>query len=307
MRWREKILLLAAEPTYLGAVALDASHYQRAMDLSIAFEQETIADEVEKGFEGAVEDIPTGEHVTLSYKTHVFGSGAAGTPPPFADALLACRLAEVVEAGTRVRYVLAAGDGGSAAASFRLGNNLHSIAGMRGMVELVMEKGLPKFQWSFKGTWAPPTHDVSALPVVDEAPWLNFQPTGPGRTSGCTLHGYAVRAYSLTAGTGNEPIYDESLTDSQIVFDSRDAKGKIQIETPTLDQINYYTRASQRQHGPLVIQHGQTAGNIVKFASPRVQVSKPQYTKLDNGNVGSDIDLKFLPDAGNDEFELIFE
>lgn len=307
MRWKEKLLLLASEPTYLAAVTLNASHYVRAMDLTLVFENETVTDEAEKGFEGADEDILTGEHVTLSYKTHLFGSGTAGAAPPFAPGLLACRLSEVIDAGVSVKYVIAAGQGLSAAAKFRIGNNAHSVAGMRGKVDIVFEKGLPMLQWQFKGTWAPPTHDVSAFPTVDNAPWLGFVPTGPGRTSDVQLHGQAVRPYSLSGTSGNDPIYDESLVDAQIVFDSRDASGKIQIEAPTLNVINYFTRASNRQHGNLTIQHGQIAGNIVKWAAPKVQVKKPVYTKLDNGNVGYDIDLKLLPDAGNDEYEFTFE
>lgn len=307
MRWREKLILLSAEPTYLGAVTPVAANYQRAMDLSIAFEQEGVQDEVEQGFEGAVEEIPTGEHVTLSYKTHLFGSGTAGVAPPFADALLACRLAEVIDAGVSVSYVIAADQGGSAASLVRIGKNLHAIAGMRGKVDWIMEKGIPMLQWQFKGTWATPTHDASALPTVDNAPWLGFQPTGPGRTTNPTLHGQQVRAYSLSMSSGNDPIYDESLGDSQIVFNSRAANGKIQIEAPTLDEINFFTRASTRQHGALSIQHGQTAGNIAKLACPNVQVKKPVYAKLDNGNVGYDIDLMLLPDEGNDEYSFIFE
>lgn len=307
MRWREKLILLAAEPTYLGAITPVAANYQRAMDFSITFEQEGVQDEVEQGYEGNVEEIPTGEHVTLSYKTHLVASGTAGVAPPFADALLACRHAEVIDPGVSVSYVIAADQGGSAACLVRIGNNLHAIAGMRGKVDWVMDKGIPMLQWQFKGTWATPTHDAGALPTVDNAPWLGFQPTGPGRTSDCLLHGQAVRPYSLSMSTGNDPVYDESLVDSQILFNDRKATAKIQIEAPTLDVINFFTRASERQHGPLSIQHGQTAGQIIKLNCPNVQVKKPAYTKLDNGNVGYDIDMMPLPDAGNDEYELIFE
>lgn len=306
-RSREKLLLLAAEPTYLGAVTPAATHYQRAMDFSITFEQNDVTDEVEQGYEGAVEVIPTGEHVTLSYKTHLFGSGTAGTPPPYADALLACRLAEIVVADTSVTYALAADQGGSAAARFRMGKYLHVIQGMRGKVDVIFEKGIPMLQWQFKGTWGIPTHDASALPSVNNAPWLGFLPTGPGRTSAFTLHGEALRPYSLTLSSGNDPIYDESLVDAQIVFNSRSASGKVQIEAPDADVVNFFERASLRQHGPLDIQHGQAAGNIVRVPCPNVQVKKPQYANLDNGNIGLDIDLMLLPDNGNDEFSLVFE
>ena len=307
LRWDEKYILLASEPTYLGAVALDATHYQRTIDGTITFEEETLTDEVEKGYEGGDEDIPFGEHVTLSYKTHLFGSGTLGTPPPFAPALLACRLAEVVDPGVNVRYVIAQDQGLSAFAHLRIGTNLHRIAGMRGKVDFVFEKGIPMLQWQFKGTWEAPTHDASAFPTLDNAPWLKFQPTGPGRTGGTTLHGHKIRPYSLTGSSGNEPIYDESLEDAQIVFNDRDASGKIQFEAPSLDEINFFERASNRQHGPLHIQHGQTAGNIFKLNAPNVQLKKPQYTKLDSGNVGFDIDIKYLPLNGNDEYEFVFE
>lgn len=307
MRWREKIILLALEPTYLGNVTLDATHYQRAMDFSITPDQEDVNDEVEQGYEGATETIPVGEHVSLTYKTHLFGSGAEGVAPPYADALLACRLTETVVADTSVAYTLAADSGMSAAAHVRIGKNLHVIKGMRGKVDVVFEKGIPMLQWQFKGTFEAPTHDISALPSVNNAPWLGFQPTGPGRTSNCTLHGASVRPYSLSVSTGNEPIFDLSLVDQQIIFNERNATGKIQIEAPTLDVINFFTRASERQHGALTIQHGQTAGNIMEVECPNVQVKKPAYTKLDTGNVGYDIDLTLLPQDGNDEISLVFK
>lgn len=307
MRWREKLILLAPEPGYNQAVTPDASHYQRAMDFSISFEEEGVQDEVEQGYEGLVEEIPTGEHVSVSYKTHLFGSGTAGTPPPYSAALLSCRLAEIVEANTRVRYVIASDDGASCAALLRIGKNLHTITGMRGQVDWVMEKGIPMLQWQFKGTFNEPTHQNAAPPTVDNAPWLNFQPTGPGRSSDCELHGQAVRPYSVTMSTGNEPVYDESLVDSQIIFNERSPSGKVQIEAPTLDEINYFARASNREHGNFTIQHGQTAGNIAKLVCPNVQIKKPTYTSLDTGNVGYDIDFMPLPVNGNDEYELVFE
>lgn len=306
MRWNEKILLLGAESSYGAGLALDASHYQRVMDMTITPEGEELTDEVERGYEGAFETIPHGEHVSIAYKTHLFGSGTPGLAPPYSDALLACRLSEVVVPDTSVSYVLASDEGGSAAASLRIGNNLHSIVGMRGMVELVFEKGVPKLSWQFKGLWSAPTHTAAAMPSVNNAPWLNFVPTGPGRTSAASLHGIDVRPYSLSINPGNEPIYDESLIDAQIIYGSRSASGKIQIEAPSLDEINYFTRASNRQHGALSITHGANAGNIVSATCPRVQIKKPAYTKLDNGNVGYDIDLVPLPDTGNDEFSLIY-
>lgn len=307
MRFREKLILLKLEPTYNAPVSVVAADYIRAMDLSITPEEETVQDDVEQGFEGNSEEIPYGEHVSLSFKVHLFGSGTAGTPPPFAAALLSCRFSEIVVANTSVRYVIAGDEGASCAVSMRMGKNLHAITGMRGQVDLVFERGMPMLQFQFKGTFTAPTHTASTPPSVNNAPWLGFQPTGPGRSSDCELHGHSVRAYSLTLATGNEPIYDESLTDSQIVFNSRAPSGQIQIEAPLLNQINYFARASNRQHGNLTIQHGQTAGNIFRLLCPNVQVKKPSYTALDNGNIGYDIDLLPLPVNGNDEYEFIFE
>lgn len=306
MRFDDRVILLGEEAAYGAGVSLSAANYQRVFDLNITPEGEEITDEAERGYEGAHEDIPHGEHVSVSYKTHLFGSGTAGTPPPFAAALLACRLAEVVDPGVSVTYVLASDMGGSAAANIRIGNNLHEIVGMRGMVEIVFEKGVPKLSWQFKGLWQEPTHTAAAMPVVDNAPWLHFVPTGPGRTTNASLHGQSVKPYSLSLNPGNEPIYDESLTSAEILFAGRDGSGKIQIEAPTLDVINFFERSSKRTHGSLSISHG-PAGSRATLACPHVQVKKPVYTKLDNGNVGYDMDFKLLPLLGNDEFSLMFD
>ncbi|GEA12681.1 hypothetical protein [Alteromonas sp. KUL49] len=306
MRFNEKVILLAEEATYGTGASLSSANYQRVFDLNITPEGEEITDEAERGYEGAFESIPHGEHVSISYKTHLFGSGTAGTPPPFASALLACRLAEVIDPGVSVTYVLASDMGGSAAATVRIGNNLHEIAGMRGMVEIVFEKGVPKLSWQFKGLWQAPSHTAAAMPAVDNSPWLNFVPTGPGRTTNASLHGQSVKPFSLSLNPGNEPVYDESLTTAEILFSGRNGSGKGQIEAPTLDVINFFERASDRSHGPLSISHG-PVGSRATVACPNVQIKKPVYTKLDSGNVGYDIDFVLLPNAGNDEFSLMFD
>lgn len=308
IRDRNKLIFMAPEPTYADdSVTPGVGDYQRAMDMSITYEQEDVQDEVEQGFEGNVEEIPNGEHVSLSYKTHLVCSGTRGVRPPLADAFLACRFAEVVETDTRVRYVIAEGQGGSVATYFRIGSNLHVIRGMRGMVDLVMEKGIPMLQWQFKGLFETPQHTADALPRPNNAPWLNYRTTGPGRTLNFSFHGVAMRPYSLNLNTGNEPIYDQSLVDAQVLFNERKASSKMQIEALPLDVINLYQTNSTRTHGPLSIQHRTEPGHIFKMNCPLVQNKKPAYVKLNTGNTGYDVDLMPLPVNGNDEYEFIFE
>ncbi len=308
MRFRDRLLLVGVESTYGAgpATTLDASNYIRITEPSIAFENENITDESVRFGEGAYEDIPFGEHVTFTTRVHLFGSGTAGTAPPFGPLLRASRFTETVDAGVSVAYTLASDFGSSLAMEFRIGNNLHAINGARGGVSLILEKGIPMLEFTFKGLWAEPTHTADSLPSVNNAPWLGFVPTGPGRTSAVTLHGQAVRPYSLSLNPGNEAVYDQSLVDETIIYSDRDGSGKIQIEAPTLDVINFFARHSNRQHGILAVTHGAVAGNICTINCPRVQVLKPSYTNLDNNNVGYDIDLKLLPDAGNDEISLLF-
>lgn len=306
-RSRDKLLLLALEPSYGASVTPDASNYIRAISPQITFEGETVEDEVEQGFEGLVEQIPVGEHVTLTFGTHWFGSGTKGVAPVLRNLFLCSRFAEVVETDARVRYVLAADQGGSAAASFWVGKNRHTITGIRGRPELVVENRVWRLNWTCKGTYAAPTHDVAPKPSITQAPWLNYQPTGPGRTSNAILHGQAIKPYSWSVNTGNEPVYDESLVDSQILFNGREPTGSITCEALPLDTINYFERASNRQHGEMSIQQGQAAGNICKLVAPRVQIGKPTYSNLDNGNIGYDIATRLLVNNGNDEYEFIFE
>ncbi|PRO74937.1 hypothetical protein C6Y40_03850 [Alteromonas alba] len=308
MRWREKLILAGVESTYGAgpAAALDASNYIRLTEPSIAFESENITDESVRFGEGAYEDIPFGEHITLTFRVHLFGSGTEGVAPPYSALLRASRMTETVDAGVSVAYTLASDFGSSLAMEFRIGNNLHAINGARGAFTIIFEKGIPMLEFTFKGLWAVPTHTIDSLPAVNNAPWLGFVPTGPGRTSAVTLYGETVRPYSLNLNPGNEAVYDQSLVDETIIYSDRDGSGQIQIEAPTLDTINFFARHSNRQHGPLAITHGATAGNICTISCPRVQVQKPSYTNLDNNNVGYDIDLKLLPDAGNDEISLLF-
>jgi len=306
MKFSEKLILAKIEATY-GTDALPvAINAILAKDVEITpIEAEAIDRGLVKPYLGADEMIVSGQHVALTFKVELQGSGVAGTIPASGVLLRAAGFIETITASTRVEYDLAADNYESNTLYFYMGKNLHSMTGARCNVKALLEKGIPYFEFSYIGLWVDPSEVVA--PTPDWSAWQKPTPTGPGRTSGFTLNGFAAEPYSLTLDVGQQVKYIESLTTEKVDINERKASGSVSIESPDISVHNYFADALNSVTGAVAIQHGQTAGLICKIDCPKVQVSNPKYGD-NEGTASLDMDLTLIPTAaGNDEIKFTFE
>jgi len=79
------------------------------------------------------------------------------------------------------------------------------------------------------------------------------------------------------------------------------------MEAVTMASKNYFTAAlTDSTLGNLTFQHGTTAGNIVDFASTRIDIGDVSYSDQD-GIAMLNIPYTAIPStAGNDEFSLVY-
>lgn len=306
MRSDEKLLLLKNETTYRAdAIPTGLANAVLAKDVEITpLEVTALERGLVKPFLGADEEILTGEHVLITYKVELQGSGTVGTAPALGPVLRSAGFVETITPATSVEYDLADSDYESASIYFYMGTTLHKLIGALANVKPLVEKGIPYLEFNFIGLWEEPTK--VAKPTVDWSTWQKPTPTGEGRTSGFLLNGFAAEPIKLTLDVGQDVKFIETLTTAKVDITNRKASGNVSILAPELDEHNYFDDAKNSVTGPLAIQLGQTAGLICTLSCPKVQVKAPKYGDFE-GAATLDMDLILIPtDAGNDEIKFTF-
>ena len=307
MRFNEKLLLVKVESTYATDSNPDAtSNAILCKDVEISpLEAEVLERGLVKPYLGADESIISGEHVKISFKVELQGSGTAGSAPALGPLLRAAGFSETITESTRVEYDLASNDTESATMYFFMGKTLHGMTGVRGSVKAMIEKGIPYLEFNFIGLWAAPT-SVS-IPTPNWSNWKKPTPTGAGRTSNYSLNGFSGIPYGLSLDVGQDVKFIETLITQSVDITNRRATGTISLQAPELSLHDYFTDAKNSSTGALAIQLGQTAGLICKVSCPKVQVANPKYGDHE-GTVSLEMDLILIPtSAGNDEIKFTFE
>ncbi len=85
----------------------------------------------------------------------------------------------------------------------------------------------------------------------------------------------------------------------------RKPSGSISLEAGLIATKDWWTAVKDSTTGAFAIKHGQTAGNIVGFTCPKVQLSAPKYSDS-NGVAMLDLSMALLPYgvSGNDEIRI---
>jgi hypothetical protein len=107
---------------------------------------------------------------------------------------------------------------------------------------------------------------------------------------------------------GNTLVYRELVgCTKEVLLTDRAATGTVVLEAVTMATKNYFTAAlSDGSLGNLLFQHGQTAGNIVDFASTKIDIGDVSYSDQDGIHM-LNIPYTAVPStSGNDEFSIVY-
>lgn len=302
---RKKLLLLKTETTYGTDAAPGATNAMLASALTITpLEAETINRDLVKPHMGASQVLHAGEHISLSFAVENQSSGTAGTAPAFGPALRAAGMLETVEADN-VAYTPRSDSFESCTVYFYMDSVLHKAVGVRGTFGFGYEpKGLSKLTFNMLGLYAGPV--TGAMPTPDWAAWKNPLPVGPANTASFQLHGYSGIPHKMAVEAGFTAEYFQTLTTEEIRMSDRSSSGSLTIDAPTLGAIDFIERVRTNQLGNLTLSHGKTAGSIVEFSAPSVQLLTPKYGEASGGTT-LEMGFNLVPTAaGNDEFSLIY-
>ena len=305
---RKRVILLELEssygtdPTPTGADAILVS------DLSITPQaSDAIPRVLIRPYLGSSRQLLANTRVECSFSVELAGSTAAGTAPRVGKALRACGFSETVAANTSVTYAPVSGSFESATIYYNVDGVLHKTTGCRGSWALEASVGeIPKLNFAFQGIYVAPTD--AALPTVTygaQATPLIFK---NGNTTGFQLLSYAGALQSVNFDAGVTTQYMELVGGTkEVLITDRNSTGSVTLEAVTVATKDYFAAAlTDTSLGNLTFTHGTAAGNIVQFASTKIDIGDVSYTEL-NGVVMAEIPVTACPStSGNDEFTLVY-
>jgi len=305
---RKRLILLESESTYGTDPTPTGVDAVLVRDLNITpLQSDVVSRDLVRPYLGASEQLLANTRVECTFSVELAGSGTAGTAPRYGKALLACGMSETIVAATSVTYAPVSASFGSCTIYYNIDGVLHKVTGARGTFTINGAVGeIPTIDFTFTGIYNTPTD--TALPSVtygDQATPVVFK---AGNTTGFELLSYAGCLQSVSFDVGNSLVYRELVgCTKEVLLTDRASTGSVTLEAVTMATKNYFTAAlSDGTLGNLLFQHGQTAGNIIDFASTRVDIGDVSYSDQDGIHM-LNIPYTCVPStAGNDEFSLVY-
>ena len=183
----------------------------------------------------------------------------------------------------------------------------HILTACRGTFSLQLEpQEFPRLLFQFRGRYTTPQNQL--FPTTDTD---NFAlPSLPSSTSllsftlGEQREQLSLGVERFQFNLNNSFPFSPRLNEESIDIVAREPDAAIVIRDPGTARQNLFSIAEVGQKIPLQFTLGTEAGKRMRFLFPKVQLQPPQYREND-GLQYLNLPLVCLPDAGDDEFELI--
>ena len=304
---RKRLILAKTESTYGTDSSPTGTDAVLVRDLSITpLQSDTVDRELIRPYFGASEQLLANTRVEVTFQVELAGSGAAGTPPTYGRVLRACAFSETVSAGVSVTYAPVSATFGSVTIFYNIDGVLHKVTGCRGTFTLNGAVGeIPTIDFTMTGIYNAPTDTAApAVTYSNQAAPAIFK---NGNTTGFALFSYSGCLQSIELDIGNEVIYRELVgCNKEVLINNRAVTGSVVLEAPTIASKDFFTTALGTALGNLTFQHGQTAGNIVSFASTSIDIGDVNYEDQDGIHMLS-IPVTAVPTgSGNNEISIVY-
>ncbi|MCU7877136.1 MAG: hypothetical protein KZQ84_10100 [Candidatus Thiodiazotropha sp. (ex Lucinoma borealis)] len=306
MKWREKLILAKLEPVYgVDSLPTAATNAIQAANVDLMpLEADLVNRNLMRGALGNELQIHVGVHVKMSFDVEMAGSGAAGTAPHYGPLLRGCSHSEVLNVDN-VPYAPIDDLEESLTMYLHFSGQLHAMLGARGTVDIRLNpKGIPYYHFEFTGLWmgpssvADPAVDFSGIPIPLAVTNTN--------TPTFTMHGEPQKVAAFEFKQNNGKFYDNLIGEESVPINDRKPSGSITIEAPNISDKDWFTTTYGSAVGAMQWIQGLTAGRIIEFNAPRVQVLQPKYTER-NGRVMIQMNLSFVAaddGSGNPEYTI---
>jgi len=305
---RKRLIVIETESTYGTDPTPDGADAVLVTNLDITPQSsDAVSRDVIRPYLGASQQLLANTRVECTFSVELAGSGTAGTAPQYGKALKACGLAETISANTSVTYDPVSSSFSSVTIHYMIDGVRHKVTGCRGNVAITANVGeIPTLDFSFTGIYNAPDDSALLTPTyANQDDPLIFK---NGNTSSFQLLSYAGCLQSFSFDVGNTLVYRELIgCDKEVLLTDRASTGSTTIEAVSIATKDYFAAAlTDTTLGNLDFTHGTTAGNIVDFASTRVDIGDVSYGDQD-GIAMLNIPYTCVPStSGNDEFSLAY-
>ncbi len=266
---------------------------------------------------GATDDLYTGMTITFGTDTTKYEivKFVASTKVATLNKglVVAAALAGTFTISPNVIYVPNSNFGTTASTSVSIYFNVdgiqHVLLGARGTVSFdLTPKQIPKMKWKFTGLLAAVAVSDSpqATPATNFTGWQIPVTVSTANTTDISILGYnSAVIEKLSFDIANTVAYRQTLGSETVLITDRKPAGSISLEAGTLATKDWWTPVKASTTGAFSIKHGQTAGNIVGFTAPQMQLTDPKYSDS-NGVQMLDMGIIFQPygTGGNDELRI---
>ncbi|RKP43805.1 hypothetical protein D7S86_28420 [Pararobbsia silviterrae] len=252
---------------------------------------------------GTSQQLSAGVHTELSFDVEIAGSGVPGTPPAWGLLLVGCYFAETVTDGSDVKYApVSLKPDTPLTIYYYLDGLLHQLTDAYGTVSFDLESGaIPKMTFKFMGAYNAVT-DTPLPAGTDFSKFLTPKLALSANTS-WSMFGYTGPLKSLSLDIANSLNWFQLIGEEGAEVDDRQPTGKIVMELSKVSDQDWWTAAKDATLGPLTVQQGMMAGNIVLFEAPQAQISNLSYSDQ-NSKALLNGDLGLSPQNGNDELVI---
>ena len=304
---RKRLILIETEATYGTDPVPDGADAVLVRDLNITpLQSDVVSRDLIRPYLGASEQLLANTRVECTFSVELAGSGTVATAPAYGKALKACGLSETVAAGVSVTYAPVSASFSSVTIYYNIDGVLHKVTGARGTFTLNGSVGeIPTIDFTFTGIYNTPTDTAAPTPTyANQATPVIFK---NGNTDGFELLSYAGCLQSVSFDIGNTLVYRELINcTKQTLITDRRSTGSVTLEAVTMATKNYFTAAlTDSSLGNLLFQHGQTPGNIVDFASTKIDIGDVSYGDQD-GIAMLTIPYTAVPTATGNEFSIVY-
>lgn len=314
LREQSQVLLAKLESTYgvdsspTGANAL----YVRNITVS------TDLDKVERnnitGFLGAQGAITTGAAVNIEFEMELAPSGTAGTAPHYASVLKACGMSETFldtnTNSTNDTVAYAPDDASTASVTiyWQVDGLRHAATGCRGNVTLTLNsQAIPVLKFRFVGRYTAPVSGQAAPSGVDFSTIQSALGVYKDTVPRVSLMGSSVRLKNCEIDVGNNVVLIRNLSDEQALITGRKGKLSVGFHVSDAEYATFVEAARTDATGAFSIQLGTTAGKIVVFEAPNVQLSSSPSVSFEDSVMVMSLEAALVPTSKNNDFVLSFK
>lgn len=248
----------------------------------IPYEAETVERGTDRATIGNEKMLVVKRRMRTRFGVHLAGAGDQDSVPLWGPLLQGCGfVAGAANSSDEVVFALDGSDFTSLTLyAYKDGSagNLSRHVGTyaRGNLSWQIATGqLPLLQFDYGGLYTAPT-DVSA-PSFDYTGWQNSVPVTNDNTPTCTLHGENIELVSFTGSLNNRIEHVDIPNFEGIELVDRPISGQIVFRAPSIDVKDWFTSIDNETTGAFQLIHGITAGNIVQFDMPAVQLEPLAY------------------------------